>query len=318
MNKSWKNVTKYFVAVFFIITNSFYADARPCGPGDRPGSNCTTNPNGIPVTADNGSGIQDQSKSAAGSNAGGSMLGMIGIGAGAAAIAAGMASCPTCNWGLIALGIAAIAAGSGLMSNHGAAGAGAVNSGLTATVGGGGITADEFNSRLPGYAEMQKSVEGLKGLGVKVNTKTGAVTLPNGKTLSAADASNAEKLSEALGTSIDQSSLNSGLKGLMAKAQEKADAQMKDFAGIDMNGLDGGAGGGGARSGFTPYISDLKADGTKKDLDRGPADVKGLQKKYGDSFIGVANDDIFTMMNRRYNLKSSQDTFILLNPMVKK
>lgn len=43
---------------------------------------------------------------------------------------------------------------------------------------------------------------------------------------------------------------------------------------------------------------------------REPATAEGLAKGFNGELIGVAGDDIFKMMNRRYKLKTAQDSFI--------
>lgn len=43
---------------------------------------------------------------------------------------------------------------------------------------------------------------------------------------------------------------------------------------------------------------------------RGPANLAGLNKKFRGESIGVALDDIFQMMNRRYKLKDEQNSFM--------
>ena len=60
------------------------------------------------------------------------------------------------------------------------------------------------------------------------------------------------------------------------------------------------------------YTDDLgagKGDGKKFDQDRAPSS-EGLAKEFNGELIGVAGDDIFLMMNRRYKLKNEQDSFI--------
>lgn len=59
------------------------------------------------------------------------------------------------------------------------------------------------------------------------------------------------------------------------------------------------------------YTDDLgtKGDSKKFDEDRKPSS-EGLAKEFNGELIGVASDDIFLMMNRRYKLKKEQDSFI--------
>ena len=55
------------------------------------------------------------------------------------------------------------------------------------------------------------------------------------------------------------------------------------------------------------------ADGSSMDIGGGKrktASAEGLARDFNGELIGVAGDDIFKMMNRRYQLKAKQDTFI--------
>lgn len=291
--------------------------AAQCQPGDRPGSNCSA----IPSTADNGKGVQQSAGDAKKANDGGNMMGQLGtlIGAGFAAMNA-----PTCfgppenTCPQFAMGLAGLAAGMMMSGDHGAAGEGAVDSGNAATVGAGG-SSDATGSNLPTYGEMQKSIEGLKKQGVVVDTKKGTIGLPNGSVLSTGDAVNAGKLSAALGTSVSQDSINSGMKSIMTKAQERANGLMKDYAGTDSNTIDGGGGsrGGGGES----YADTSTATTAVKSAalpERAPTAKITLKKQFGDSFIGDASENIFGMVNNRFKLKDSENSFITAVPSVNK
>lgn len=94
-----------------------------------------------------------------------------------------------------------------------------------------------------------------------------------------------------------------------AAALAKENAGKGDKDGVF--GENGAAGGAGGRKG-----SGITANGGAnggKDLagsKRDPASAEGLAKEFNGDMIGVAGDDIFKMMNRRYKLKASQDNFI--------
>lgn len=77
------------------------------------------------------------------------------------------------------------------------------------------------------------------------------------------------------------------------------DSKLNFGAGMDPNAA-GGA------DGSKTYKDDLKA---VNDKDRKPTS-EGLSKDFHGDLIGSAGDSIFLMMNRRYQLKSEQDTFI--------
>ncbi|MCC2679932.1 MAG: hypothetical protein K0R29_2508, partial [Pseudobdellovibrio sp.] len=52
----------------------------------------------------------------------------------------------------------------------------------------------------------------------------------------------------------------------------------------------------------------LNTNGLGKD--RGIASAEGLAKDFNGELIGVAGDNIWKMMNRRYKLKTAQDSFM--------
>lgn len=81
-----------------------------------------------------------------------------------------------------------------------------------------------------------------------------------------------------------------------------------------VDGLGGGSAGAaveeGGEEGAGGGVHALSAEARRKIASES---VKGLSKQYGDSMIGVANDNIFQMMSRRYNLKQKQNYFLAPN-----
>lgn len=317
-----KNKLCYFVVLSFLFSN-VQVQAGQCETAGSAKDGCVT-PTGIPPVA-TGNGVADSASEAEKQNSKGSSFGMMGVTAGGVAVAT--SGCPgaTCRVPQFALGIAAIAAGMLLQKTHNKAGAGAGNTRLQVTDPyATPYTADSWGSEQPGYEEMKKTVEGLKARGVKVDMGDGRIGLPNGKTISAVDAQNAEKLGGAVGKSIDQAALNSGLSGLMDAAKNKAELLAKEKGGGEPNKVpveDEILGGGSSNSIAGPgYDGAAKANANQASSSgsRAPASVAGMKKQYGDSFIGVAGDDIFGMMNRRYELKGNQNTFLLKTESLKK
>lgn len=78
------------------------------------------------------------------------------------------------------------------------------------------------------------------------------------------------------------------------------------------------SGGGGGFNGFgdmaagapqqlaSPDATQVNAAAAKRE----PANLAGLNKKFRGELIGIAMDDIFSMMNRRYKLKDEQNSFM--------
>ncbi|AZZ38091.1 hypothetical protein CIK05_15210 [Bdellovibrio sp. qaytius] len=148
----------------------------------------------------------------------------------------------------------------------------------------------------------------------------GSVQMKNGKVFKDGDFKDANALmaaglsaSAAKGVMDSLAQASGGLAGLSSDAK----SGKKDGTGI--SGALGGADGATSvvdvnrgQNSDKKYGDDLGADkknGKKFDEDRKPSS-EGLAKEFNGELIGVAGDDIFLMMNRRYKLKSEQDSFI--------
>lgn len=148
----------------------------------------------------------------------------------------------------------------------------------------------------------------------------GAVKFKDGKTYKESDFKDINSLMAA-GLPADMAknvmdSLSQASGGLAALGDAKAaKKEYKDTLGASFSGPDGATTVVDVNRGQTSdkkYTDDLgagKTDGKKLDEDRKPSS-EGLAKEFNGELIGVAGDDIFLMMNRRYKLKSEQDSFI--------
>ena len=115
----------------------------------------------------------------------------------------------------------------------------------------------------------------------------------------------------AAGMSAADAKMMAGSLNSMGSAVNAKDALAKENS-KDAAFGENGAGGGGASGKGTGVNANGNANGGK-DLEgskRDPASAEGLAKDFNGDMIGVAGDDIFKMMNRRYKLKASQDNFI--------
>ena len=86
---------------------------------------------------------------------------------------------------------------------------------------------------------------------------------------------------------------------------------MKIGAATEATGFDDG---GGSGAGSTASSSDSGAGyapvaAAPVGVVRDPSSLAGMQKNYNGEPIGVAADSIFLMMNRRYKVKESQESF---------
>jgi len=111
------------------------------------------------------------------------------------------------------------------------------------------------------------------------------------------------------GAGLPQSVIDSAMTTTAAIAKD-VDAKLA-ASGL----MDGGGGGGGGGGSMAPAedpgkIVIVKGKPPVAAKKRDPAQMAGLQKNYNGEPIGVSQDDIFLMMNRRYLLKDSQDSFL--------
>lgn len=146
---------------------------------------------------------------------------------------------------------------------------------------------------------------GLSENGYSVDVNSGKVKTPDGKEI---DPRNKASLEAALGAE--------GAAALMATvAQAQKDALAKTDTvkpTVASLGFEGGGGGGGEIGeaiGYEDGLTAAQKDALRAAKIRKPAQVSGLSKNYNGDPIGVAADNIFAMMTRRYKLKDTQKTF---------
>lgn len=161
----------------------------------------------------------------------------------------------------------------------------------------------------------QKNLETLESKGIKVDPKTGTVTLPNGQTITANDIANPSKLDAKLGlpSGTSQKANEMATEALQQQAQKLglgdglAGVSMASALGLESDGDVAGPAG---------LSSGKNALGSKGALaaanSRLPASalIVGLTSKYNGENIGVSADNIFMMVKRRYQLKQDQDSFL--------
>lgn len=154
----------------------------------------------------------------------------------------------------------------------------------------------------PGAQEILKKLEDN---GFKVDLDKQTFTTPDGKSISMSDAKNGGAVESKLG--LPPGSYGKG----MALAEDLAKRQGMS----GMTGDSSSVAGGGGNSNISDPYDNSNASGRKSAVGsdaRTPAStlVAGLTTKYNGENIGVAADDIFLMVTRRYQLKHKQDSFI--------
>jgi hypothetical protein len=192
---------------------------------------------------------------------------------------------------MIAAGIADVAKGAG---RQGA---------IDATAGNPyGSTGGSFNpggGSVPGFVstDLQNAIDTAKSMGIDPTNPDSLAAAKSKAASMGADGGG--------GGSASSFTPSEELKAAVEDAKKKVEDQFK-VAGIGFEG-----GGGGRRGHHSNDDADLAAllDGLKNG-DRGPASVDGLQKTFNGEPIGVAADNIFAQVTRRYQAKIQANTFI--------
>lgn len=257
------------------------------------------------------------------------LVGAAEIVGGGAMIKAGMAPCPTlagCNVPMIAGGTLLVLMGVTNMAQgdeHGNSAGTAAGTGFQ-TNGFGGLTnpkatQDPFVKKAlddSNYKAVGPTLDKLKKDGI-FDPKTGIVKIGD-KTYKTSDFSSPE----AMAAAGFPKGMIDGALAANAEAEKKALAKLEKVkigAATGENGYaeggggGGGYGGGGAAgdsvAGGSTYGATGSGAGKSAVSNRDPAAFQGMSKDFNGEPIGVSEDSIFNMMNRRYKVKQSQDSF---------
>lgn len=187
--------------------------------------------------------------------------------------------------------------------------------------GGGGANDGTYggNVKLAGEAGQiaaaaDKLANEMKGTGYSVSPDGSKVTGPNGKPVPTSAFSSPQAMKDA-GFSDSQIS---DMQSTMEAATAAANDQFKKMASNLSNDASGGGKGGGSGSSENGgsgggYGGDYGFDASKM-LGKNSKlknSVAGMSKKLGDDNIGVAGDNIFEMISRRYQTRDKQNNFIV-------
>ena len=154
--------------------------------------------------------------------------------------------------------------------------------------------------------DISKKIKDMKRKGFDVDLNTGKVTLPDGSTISAEEMSSAKRSGKVLSTD--------GIKKINQVKRKVSRLLNKSSKLAKGGGLSSGMG----SSSYKPPSLDLdhynyNFKPSKLGLglnQRTPASVQGLKKAVGaGESIGVAGDNIFHMITRRYTEMNKQDMF---------
>ncbi|MGZ5278387.1 MAG: hypothetical protein ACXWC9_00485 [Pseudobdellovibrionaceae bacterium] len=164
----------------------------------------------------------------------------------------------------------------------------------------------------PDWKNAMATIDKLKKDGWQVDLTNGNITDPNGKKFNTAMLNSPSALQAA---GISASSMKA-YESAMAKGAALAAEKLKSAdATSDMFGDTPGGGGAKPTSssdgGLTPYGGlGGSESGQKLGVDRDPAQVAGMSKDFNGNPIGVSQDSLFKMIDRRYELHNKNGSFL--------
>jgi hypothetical protein len=318
-------------------TATYGSSTPPVSTGDESGSSVTPSQNQqttdnssfngyTPIVTDN-SGIQSAGKSSSGNN----KIGMIlGVGAtayaGYNAVACCASECGKCMW-WVAGTLAAVTVTGYMMSakkqsdatvaavTDPAAGStsGSGTSTSTGTNGSTGTTSDGNYAQDPAWINAQKSIDQLRSTGWNVDPTTGTATnTKTGQTIKASDLTSASTMAAAGYSPSDIKTFGDIMNQAKDAGKKLAAARGADAAGDLFDGSVGGGKSSSASASGSGGGSVLNAVAARQGMgiDRNPAQVAGMSKSYNGEQIGVAQDSLFNMIDRRYQLHDQNGHFI--------
>lgn len=169
---------------------------------------------------------------------------------------------------------------------------------------------DDRNNPAAGDPNVRSLGSNIKNLAGAYDPKTNKITTPDGKSYKASDF--ASKSAMAAAGIPNGAAL--GAIAAYGEIQKKAAAKVEKLkigAATEATGFDeGGGSGAGSMASSSDEGAGMGIAATPKyGVDRDPSSLAGMQKNYNGEPIGVAADSIFLMMNRRYKVKESQESF---------
>lgn len=159
--------------------------------------------------------------------------------------------------------------------------------------------------------EFNRLITQLRNNGVEFDRNNGNIKLPDGTRINTKRAmQNPASLSAAGLSAADikgvQDSINQAFEKSLAGTDSGLNADIYDET---MNGGGGGAFAGG--EGFGADFAMPQVPEADQKNARTPANVEGLTKNFNGEPIGVAQDSLFSMIQRRYELHETRGSFIL-------
>lgn len=183
------------------------------------------------------------------------------------------------------------------------------DTGGTGATGAGG-TGIGLGSTIPQVVarDIAQAKNALDRSGVKISPDGKTMTTPDGRKFDLSRGAGSSDDLLAMGLTQAEANLAMADGRAIAKKANEKYKQMAQLPGAGGGGGGGRAvaaeGGGDPFAGFDPFARERAARNRKK------AKVSGLTKKLGSDNIGVAGDDIFEMVTRRYKARDEQNAFL--------
>lgn len=320
-----KSTTSALVSMTVTLTMMFPASAfatviqGSTQTGTVPVTGSTSTPTGVggnsyspttfqQPTINKTTGIENNGKDGSGQQGNGSNMAMITMIAMAAVAAATCpacgkrGTCPICASSLLGAAAAGMA-GQQMDSAQGLSNTQVTDVNPTAPVPGGNSPTPIENT--PEYQGAVKNMKtAAKSIGATVNKDGTQVTMADGEVL---DPTKPSEHNNYKPTAAEQGMINSAL------AKAKADMEGKGADGaasIAAEGEGGEDGGGGSSSGTRTALADEGLGAGSGATGRRPASVAGMSKDFNGTKIGVAQDSLFEMLHRRYQVHNNNNSFI--------
>lgn len=171
-------------------------------------------------------------------------------------------------------------------------------------------TTEPLSVRSPTIRQLLTNTQALldrsKENGFESNKEDGSITLPDGRRVTGADLSSVAA-GTAAGFSADDMKALESIKNITASDKDRINKLLNQIAG-ELEASGGGRGrkqnanrDGRDREGLD--YAKMFAGLNNKNKNGGSRGLAGLEKKFGSDSIGVAQDNIFLMIHRRYNVK---------------
>lgn len=231
------------------------------------------------------------------------MIAMAGIAAATCPACGKRGTCPICMASLLGAAAAGLA-GQKMDNAQDLSNTQVTDVNPTAPIGGGETPTPIENT--PEYQNAVKNMKtAAKSIGATVNKDGTQITTADGEVL---DPTKDNKYSNYKPTASEQGMISSAL----SKAKEDMAAKGADGAASVAAEGEGGEDGGSGSSSTRTALADESAGGGAGAAANGrkPASVAGMSKDFNGDKIGVAQDSLFEMLHRRYQVHNNNNSFI--------